>query len=67
MALIFAAIGGAIITYAFRLKGLPIMTSTGLFVGCVFLVLAAVSIDAPDGGGSCYADWDGRSNSTVCD
>lgn len=67
MALFFAAIGGAIIIYALRLKGLPIMTSTGLFLGCIFLVFAAISIDAPDRGGDCHVDWDGRSNSTVCD
>jgi hypothetical protein len=67
MALIFAAIGGAIIIYAFRLKELPIMTTIGLFLGCIFLVFAAVSIKAPDRGGDCHIDWDGRSNSTVCD
>lgn len=67
MALLFALIGGAIIIHAFRLKELPIMTTAGLFVGCVFLTLAAVSIDAPAGNGDCYTEWDGRSNPTVCD
>lgn len=66
MALFFALIGGAIIVHAFRLKELPIMTTAGLFIGCVFLILAVVSIDAPSGDGDCYTDWDGRSNSTVC-
>jgi hypothetical protein len=42
MSLIFAAIGIAVIIYAIRLDGLPIMTSVGMFVGCIFLVLAAV-------------------------
>lgn len=67
MSLIFAAIGIALIIYALRLNGLPIMTSVGMFAGCIFLVLAAVSIDAPRGSGGCWTDWDGRSNPTVCD
>lgn len=67
MALLFAIIGGAIIIHAFRLKELPIMTTAGLFIGCFFLTLAAVSIDVPVGEPDCYTDWDGRSNSTVCD
>jgi len=67
MSLIFAVIGAAFIVCAFRLKGLPIMTATGLFVGCFFLALSASALDVPIGPGECYVDWDGRSNSTICD
>lgn len=67
MSWLFAAIAVAVLVYSFRLKGLPILTSIGLFAGCILLVLSVVSIKAPAGKGECWIDWDGRSNSTVCD
>lgn len=67
MSWFFAAIGIAVLVYSFRLKELPIMTTIGLFIGCIFLVFATVTIDAPVGGPDCYIDWDGRANATVCD
>jgi hypothetical protein len=67
MSPIFAAIGVGIILYAFRLKGLPIMTTGLLFVGCFCIVIAAITLDVPAGSPECWIDWDGASNRAICD
>lgn len=69
MAIVFALIGVALIIYSFRLKGLPIMTTSGLFIGCLFLGMSVAWLggSSRSSGPDCYIDWDGRSNSEICD
>lgn len=66
MAIVFALCGVALIIYSFRLKGLPIMTTSGLFIGCLFLGMSLAWLGGSSRG-DCFVDWDGRTNSEVCD
>lgn len=41
--------------------------SGAVFLFCCLIVIAAPKRPVTNGGDDCYIDWDGRSNSTVCD
>jgi len=67
LAWVIGLVGAALVVWAFMLKGLPTLTVWGSMAGFILVVIGLGIGGFGSGGGGCYIDWDGRSNSTVCD